>query len=234
MEKTFVISDPKVKFVRFKCLKAHANETILNYADVRPYEPYQPLESNTLTTPEDITLRAVGNVRDELDCVTGEVTQRIGEVVLDGSENWSRDAVNQNVQTNTMMFQVNLADMKTLPESENLLDTVLKCDKMSVKSSDYLWTNGVEGVSKGLRLKTVRIRISKNKLSTQDINGLKQYLQSNPITVQYELETPTNKTINLSINNQDNQPQTALHNKQINRPYGYTRYATMKSAYCHL
>ena len=102
VEKTFVISDPNVKFVRFKCLKARANETILNYGDVRPYEPYQPYQSNTLTTTEDVTLRAVGDVRDELDCVTGEYVQRIGGVRLDGSEDWQL----RNDKTNIISFQI--------------------------------------------------------------------------------------------------------------------------------
>ena len=49
---------------------------------------YEPFKSNILSVNEPIELRGIGNVQDTLDCLTGEVTQRIGEIVLDGSENW--------------------------------------------------------------------------------------------------------------------------------------------------
>ena len=46
------------------------------------FDDYEPYKTNTLTVNEDVTLRAIGDVRDELDCLTGQLTQRIGE---DGS-----------------------------------------------------------------------------------------------------------------------------------------------------
>lgn len=46
---------------------------------------YEPYKSNILTVNEPVELRGIGNVKDELNLLTGEVTERIGEVVLDGS-----------------------------------------------------------------------------------------------------------------------------------------------------
>ena len=43
---------------------------------------YEPFKSNVLTVNEEVTLRSNGNVRDELDMLTGKLTQRIDE---DGS-----------------------------------------------------------------------------------------------------------------------------------------------------
>ena len=43
-------------------------------------------KTNILTVNEDLELRGIGDIKDELDCLTGEVIERIGEVVLDGSE----------------------------------------------------------------------------------------------------------------------------------------------------
>ena len=43
---------------------------------------YEPYKSNILSTPEDLELRGIGDVQDELNVMTGELTQRIGEVVL--------------------------------------------------------------------------------------------------------------------------------------------------------
>ena len=52
--------------------------------------PYEPYKSNILSTPQDLELRGIGNVKDELNLATGELTQRIGEIVLDDSnvEGW--------------------------------------------------------------------------------------------------------------------------------------------------
>lgn len=44
--------------------------------DIVPYEPYK---SNILTVNEDVTLRSNGDVCDELDLLTGKLTQRIDE-----------------------------------------------------------------------------------------------------------------------------------------------------------
>ena len=49
---------------------------------------YEPYKSNILTVNEEVHLHKIGDVQDELNLITGELTQRIGEVVLYGSENW--------------------------------------------------------------------------------------------------------------------------------------------------
>ena len=47
---------------------------------------YEPFKSNILTVNEDVTLRGVGDVKDELDLVTGEVTTRTREVVYNSTD----------------------------------------------------------------------------------------------------------------------------------------------------
>ena len=51
---------------------------------------YEPFKSNILTVNEPIELRGIGDVQDTLDLMTGELTQRIGKMVIDGREefNW--------------------------------------------------------------------------------------------------------------------------------------------------
>ena len=58
---------------------------------------YEPYKSNILTVNEEVELRGIGDVKDTLDLTTGELTQRIGEVVLDGSENWQLDGHSLNI-----------------------------------------------------------------------------------------------------------------------------------------
>ena len=45
--------------------------------------------------------------------------------------------------------------------------------------------------------------ISKSKLSSHSLDELDKYLQANPLTIQYNLKTPTTKTVDLSVVNQD-------------------------------
>jgi hypothetical protein len=47
---------------------------------------YEPFKSNILTVNEPVELRGIGDVKDELNLLTGELTQRVGEIVFDGSD----------------------------------------------------------------------------------------------------------------------------------------------------
>lgn len=50
---------------------------------------YEPYKTSILSCNEDLELRGIGDVQDTLDLITGEKVERIGEVVLDGSEWWA-------------------------------------------------------------------------------------------------------------------------------------------------
>ena len=71
---------------------------------------YEPYKTNILTVNEPVELRGIGKVKDELNLLTGELTQRIGEVVFDGSEdeNWHIDMSSNNVTRLNMTFKVGL------------------------------------------------------------------------------------------------------------------------------
>ncbi len=134
-------------------------------------------------------------VKDSYNCLTGEYVRRVGEVVLNGSENWANQNGENLVKDNTLIFSHGIAEMKDLTQQENDSDRELLCDKQKVMSSDSLWNTDNEGISKGIKTRDIRLRILKSKLSTEDINGLKLYLQANPITIQYELAEPIVTTI---------------------------------------
>jgi hypothetical protein len=46
---------------------------------------YEPHKSNILSVNEEVHLHKIGNIQDEFNLLTGKLTQRIGEIVLDGS-----------------------------------------------------------------------------------------------------------------------------------------------------
>lgn len=55
----------------------------IHIEESKTYISTEPFQSNLLTVNEEITLRGIGDARDELDLVTGEVVQHIDEVMLD-------------------------------------------------------------------------------------------------------------------------------------------------------
>ena len=168
---------------------------------------HEPYKSNILSCNEEVTLRGNGEVKDTLDGNTGELTQRIGEVVLEGSENWVGNANFPQTDTHLLM-QTTLDDTVKNSNGNNMV-----CDKMQATS--YAGFNNKEFdfvcVGKSGSISNLFVKLSKDKLVSFDKNGFNNYFSQNPITVQYELETPTVKTVVLSILDQDNQPIKQLN-----------------------
>lgn len=64
-------------YVHFRIVESdNVNIQIEHGAQVTSYEPFK---SNILTVNEDVTLRSNGDICDELNLLTGQLTQRIGE-----------------------------------------------------------------------------------------------------------------------------------------------------------
>ena len=145
---------------------------------------YEPYKSNILTTPSDLELRGIGEVRDTLDLLTCELTERIGEIVLDGSEKWnySGDHVSNEEY---IVYHTGI----TVPINSSKLGVAnnLPYDAEAVSITSFtkecIYINSV--------FQTCYIRIKRERGTIVD------YLTSNPITVQYELEAPTIKTVDL-------------------------------------
>lgn len=154
--------------------------------------PYEPYKSNILSTPNDLELRGIGDVQDTLDLTTGELTQRIEEVVFDGSEDWSlnRSTTNHNLWTTTI---ANPALNTTVRKNNMLCNKLIVEDFSGFDAKDYEFISINNGNSNWIYLK-----LDKTKGSTA--TELKNYLQSNPLTVQYQLATESIKTVDLSDN----------------------------------
>ena len=140
---------------------------------------YESYKTSILSCNDDVTLRKIGDVQDTLDLLTGEVTQRIGEIVLDGSENWT--LYSSGTQDNVMPFMMNNLDNKRYG--------VAICDKLKYfKTLTQGNGSNEEGFVSGTSNKGLTIYISKDKASS--IETFKQWLSQNPVTIQYELENP--------------------------------------------
>lgn len=152
---------------------------------------YEPYKTNILTTSEEVELRGVGNIKDELNLLTGELTQRIGEIVLDGNEDWT---INSEFE-NTIRFR----SLTPFSNHINTFDGGLICNNF--ESKDLGRDN------RGVQIFNNRLYISFNRteLQTLDNNGVKQWLASSPTIINYQLATPTVKTVDLTILDQNGQ-----------------------------
>ena len=98
--------------------------------------------------------------------------KRSGEVVLNGSEGWACEPP----MVNTIYGICTVDNVKYLSE--------IRCDKF--KGYNYsIYADDIEGIYTAKN--RFKLKISNSKLSTQDVQGFKQWLQSNNVTVVYQL-----------------------------------------------
>ena len=130
-------------------------------------------KTNILRTSEEIVLRKVGGVCDTYNPLTGEYVQRIGEVVLDGSENWWETSIEgQTIKR----FRVNFISKR------NNSNQILICDGiLSVPNSE--WNVDREQIEADGKILSIR-------KAFDTVEDFKTWLSQNPLTVQYVLVEP--------------------------------------------
>ena len=157
---------------------------------------YEPHQSNILTVNEPVELRGIGEVQDTLDCLTGELTQRIGEIVLNGSEDWQL-----NIDIGTFRrFTLPISDLK-YDTNKYVIDNI-PYDSSDEPNFHYK----IDG-----RGKILFVYLEKAKLISDSVKGCKDYFSKRNSVLRYELATPTIKTVDLTIKNQDNKIIQSLH-----------------------
>lgn len=55
------------------------SEILIQFEESSSITPYEPYKSNILSCNEEVTLRGIGDICDELNLLSGQLTQRIGE-----------------------------------------------------------------------------------------------------------------------------------------------------------
>ena len=149
----------------------------------RQISSYEPYKSSILSCNEEIILRGIGEVQDELNLLTGELTQRIVEIVLDGSENWS------------VLANYSNGDCKAYSLTINDYTSNIVCDGLKILPNDLKF-----GTEEGVFVNNNLLVVKKN-IATIEL--FKQWLSQNPLTVQYRLETESIKTVDLNSSNGD-------------------------------
>ena len=157
-----------------------------------PYEPYS----------EEVTLRGIGDVKDELDCLTGEVTERIGEIVLDSSnvERWRTYEAKGEYSVGKFTLPLN-----ALSNGGAIPSTNVKCDKINVGTTNQEGSQEQISIyyhSVNRNYCELRLCLLTSKLTSADIEGIRTYVQNNPFAVQYQLAEKSIKTVDLTITDQ--------------------------------
>ena len=194
----FDINGNFIKYTyNIKQLKLTEDTYFINFRTVKDLSYY---DDNFYIYELDMTvsLRSLPNgVHDSLNLDDKEYVQRVGEITLDGTHIITTD------KPFTPRYYIELPDMKKLSDySSSIL-----CSEYTVLSNHdlLLYTNSVEnfGVT-GYKDGSFALPNSnrlyfnfKNGDNTiETVNAMKDYLQSNPITVLYELKEPVIKKIN--------------------------------------
>lgn len=164
---------------------------------------YEPYKTNILSTPKDLELRGIGEVKDELNVTTGELTQRVGEIVLDGTTT----TILGGKTSDTIVEAIIYFDSST-PKKHNMSTNGIS-DKVITTTSHVDTMNYVRFNTGATNY--IIYGILSNQLETADVAGVKKYLQANPITVQYELATPIIKTVDLNVVDQNNTKIDKIH-----------------------
>ena len=192
LETTFTTPNCLDKYKLRLYSNRYADENVAQY-DIVEFSEIQLEESTTSSEFESYKsdkkeislnepLRGLPNgIKDTIEKVNGEwkIVRRCGEVVLDGSEYWSKYTPNET----SSCFGHVIDDIATKYQYG------LVCDRFA-SAKDY-YPNSVtdEGINQHGN-KVLLIRINHSRLSSQDVAGFKQWLSQNPTKVIYELETP--------------------------------------------
>ena len=104
--RTFTCDRTGDYYVRFDINKNNTTHKFWNIqltegAAIYPFEPYK---SNTLSTPEDLELRGIGDVKDTLDCLTGEVVNNFSTYRFSDTDKWDT-----NTETNCQRFTLSVS-----------------------------------------------------------------------------------------------------------------------------
>lgn len=148
------------------------------------YEPY--IETRLDYTLDKPLLALPNGVKDTIE--NGIATRRVGEITFDGSEAWNRNNVND---PNNWLYYLSMSHGK----ADGLCNSLMH-EPFNI-------------VNKGADLASVGFNLAHNEKNifinvgyymeqaglTNTVADLKTWLQSNPITVWYELATPTTEPI---------------------------------------
>lgn len=166
--------------------------------DTFVYEPYK----------DTFELNSAGSVSDSYNPLTGEYVQRVGKLVLDGTESWTT----QNIigETGRYVLNTNVKPLELNSHIGNIISTHYKTN------SYYNLINvEVEGIAVNSLVSNICIRTKHLTVDAFKSFLAAQYEAGTPVTVFYELAEPITTIINQTTL-QANIPDTTISLTEAN------------------
>ena len=168
---------------------------------------YKPYKSNILTVNEEVELRGIGDVKDELNLLTGELTQRLINMSNLGDYDMPNYIVHDLTDSSSvpvLKFSFNLP-FKIVNTSYGATNNFpLACDKFKIRGDEngYSVDRGSYVSSRNnqlfLHLIKEEVGLPTDRSITKEI--VKEFFKENPIEVTSQLVEPIVKTVDLSDN----------------------------------
>ena len=177
---------------------------------------YVPHQSKTTYSWDEVILRKIGDIEDTLDLTTGEYVQRIGEIVLDGSEhgylagiedtpNWYyTNGVQDSCGLILRLENNGITNGFGFEETDSHLYSL--CDKLPVSTrlnsvldtvTNVVVCGGINQYASGLSKCYIGLKLQTEKYGNT-VEEIKESLKSNPLKILYVMETPIVHKVNLS------------------------------------
>ena len=163
--------------------------TYINFEEGTIATAYEPYHEKII--PIDLQgneLAKVGDIKDELTIYKNggiKINKKVGEIVLDGSENWEVVASGQKKR-----FQLTLDNSKSYLTSQ--IPNII-CNYFKANSADNIY-KGESGI--GFNGKVMWIDDAYGStIDGYTLDQWKNWLANNPVTVEYELGTPQTITL---------------------------------------
>ena len=170
--------DKNIVTIPDNCAKIRFSGSNLNKLCFSLNNFYSEYKEDKRTVLLDSPLRKVGTIADVLDLGKSQVIRKSHKIVLDNNIG----GYETNSKNGKKGYNITL--------SKKAKDGKLICDKLPVVNEYIVWEETI-----GIYIKNNEIIIYHNGESLTDF---KTWLASNPITVVYELATPTTENIQVS------------------------------------
>ena len=155
-------------------------DIVVSYEPITDYQLYQSQPFNyTLSKP---LYRLSDSVYDYIDVDKGKIVRNVGVVTFDGSDD---EEISKVSGTNINVYQFSRAI-----NSIEKYAKYAKCDSFQTATA---YANDLLRNDNKIYAATVSCYLSFDKMNT--VEKLKAYLQQNPITVYYQLATPTEEPL---------------------------------------
>lgn len=168
--------------------KTVSKETIYPMIVAVPCEDYEYEKYKDIVTTEiDAVLNSLPNgVCDTLD--NNVITRRAGVVTFNGNETWSQNTGWETDGIAAFYYALSGREDRSYAISDNFeTRAFVDCMESNIITKEALRYDS----------SAIYIFIKESRLSTVDVAGFKAWLQSHPVTVCYELATPTTEEVDV-------------------------------------